>query len=361
MRFLLRCGAALALVFLAFLMRTRAQGPAQPTAPPQSSAPSQPAQAPQQGQGQQPPNYSIAVTVPVVNVDAVVTDNDGNYVSGLKKENFRILEDGQPQEISGFSTGDAPITVVLLMEFNMRGFGYYNYTGIRWADQFLREMRPKDWIALESFSIRPNVEVDFTHDPREIEQGLASMTIPPAFIEANLFDAVADVIDRLRDVKGRKAVLVLASGADTFSRLTFDKIQARLKETDVNVFCVGVAEQLALQEEMFGGAGTTSLSYIQAQQQLKTFAALTGGRYWAPRFDGEVPGIMADVANSLRNQYSLAYTPSNSTPDGKYRKIKVALVGNDGGPFVINNAKGKPVKVVVYARQGYTAPKSDVN
>ena len=74
------------------------------------------------------------MTVPVVNVDAVVTDNDGNYVTGLKKENFRILEDGAPQEITNFSTGDAPFTVVMLMEFNMRGFGYYNYTGIRWAD-----------------------------------------------------------------------------------------------------------------------------------------------------------------------------------------------------------------------------------
>jgi VWFA-related protein len=357
MRYLRRSGMLIPLLLFAFSMRAPGQAPSQPAQP---AAPSQQAPAPQQ-QSQQPPNYTIAVTVPVVNVDAVVTDNDGNYLGGLKKENFRILEDGQPQQISNFSTGDAPFTIVLLMEFNMRGFGYYNYTGIRWADQFLRELRPKDWIALESFSIRPNVEVDFTHDPREIEQALGTMRLPPAFTEANLFDAVADVVDRMQDVKGRKAVLVLASGADTFSRLTFDKIQSKLKETDVTIFCVGVAEQLALQQEMFGRSGTNSLSYIQAQQQLKTFAALTGGRYWSPRFDGEVPGIMADVANSLRNQYSLAYTPTNSTPDGKYRKIKVELLGDDGGPFTINNAKGKPVKLVVYARQGYTAPKSDVN
>ncbi len=355
MRLLLRFGMALPLFFVAFQLPGLGQSPAQPSPPPQQAPP------PQQSETQQP-NYSIAVTVPVVNVDAVVTDNDGNYVNGLKKENFRILEDGAPQQISNFSTGDAPITIVMLLEFNMRGFGYYNYTGITWADQFLRQMRPNDWVALESFSIRPNVEVDFTHDPREIEQALASMQIPPAFIEANLFDAVADVVDRLRDVKGRKAVLVLASGKDTFSRLTFDKIQAKLKETDVTIFCVGVAEQLALQEEMFGGVGTNSLGFIQAQQQLKTFAALTGGRYWSPRFDGEVPGIMADVANSLRNQYSLAYTPTNQALDGKYRKIKVELLTADGAPLTaIPNAKGKNVKVQVYARQGYTAPKSAVN
>jgi VWFA-related protein len=348
---------ALPLLCVAFQISASAQAPAQPAPP---APPAQQAPPPQQSQTQQP-NYSIAVTVPVVNVDAVVTDNDGNYVKGLKKENFRILEDGAPQEISNFASGEGPITIVMLLEFNMRGFGYYNYTGITWADQFLRQMRPIDWVALESFSIRPNVEVDFTHDPREIEQGLASMSIPPAFIEANLFDAVADVVDRLRDVKGRKAVLVLASGADTFSKLTFDKIQGKLKENDVTIFCVGVAEQLALREEMFGGTGTASLGYIQAQQQLKAFAALTGGRYWSPRFDGEVPGIMADVANSLRNQYSLGYTPSNQNMDGKYRKIKVELLTADGAPLTgIPNAKGKNVKVQVYARQGYTAPKSAI-
>ena len=95
--------------------------------------------------------------------------------------------------------------------------------------------------------------------PERSSKGLTSMSIPPAFIESNLFDAVADVVDRLRDVKGKKAVLVLASGADTFSKLTFDKIQGKLKETDVTIFCVGVAEQLALREEMFGGTGTASL------------------------------------------------------------------------------------------------------
>ena len=110
----------------------------------------------------------------------------------------------------------------------------------------------------------------------------------------------------MHDVKGKKAVLVLASGMDTFSRLTFDKTHSQAQGNRLTIFCVGVAEQLALRQEMFGGAGTNSLSFIQAQHQLKTFAALTGGRYWSPRFDGEVPGIMADVAGSLRNQYSLA-------------------------------------------------------
>ena len=91
--------------------------------------------------------------------------------------------------------------------------------------------------------MRENVEVDFTHNPREIEQGLVSLIFPP-FHEANLFDAVVDVAGRLQDVKGKKAILVLASGMDTFSKLTLDKTLSRLKETDVTIYCVGVAEEL---------------------------------------------------------------------------------------------------------------------
>ena len=109
---------------------------------------------------------TISVTVPVVNVDVVVTDNDGNYLSGLKKENFRITEDGAPQAISNFATGDAPITVVLLVEYSQLGYYSFLANARYWGDIFIHQLKPVDWVALESFNMRSNVDVDFTHDPR---------------------------------------------------------------------------------------------------------------------------------------------------------------------------------------------------
>ena len=315
--------------------------------------------------GQQPapsaqtgPGFSISVTVPVVSVDVVVTDNNGNYLRDLKKENFRITEDGTVQTITSFAPSEAPITIVLLLEFSKLGYEFFTYNARNWAAAFLSQLKPNDWVALETFNMRSNVDVDFTHNRDEIMQGLYSMVFPP-FSESNLFDSLSDVLDRIKDVKGKKAVLVLASGIDTFSRITLDQTLKRIRETDATIFTVGVGEQLFINQAP--GAFGQQLTYIQAQNQLKTFAAMTGGRAWLPRFDGEIPGIMQDVAQSLRNQYSMAYSPTNETLDGKYRKIKVELLAPDGGPLTVLDQKGKKVKFQVYARQGYTAPKTNVD
>jgi VWFA-related protein len=311
------------------------------------------AQAQPQVPAPPPDGYAITVTVPVVSVDVVITDNNGNYLTGLKKENFRILEDGVPQTVGNFESGQGPFTVVLLAEYSKLAYGYFLYKATNWAYAFLRQLQPQDWIALASFDTRPHIEVDFTHNPNEIARGLAQMTLP-FYSESNLFDAVVDTLDRMKEVKGRKAILVLASGIDTFSRINLNAVLQRLKENDVTIFCVGVAEQAFLRSP-------GNLTYLQAQNQLKTFANMSGGRAWFPRFDGDIPAIMSDVAASLRNQYSLAYTPANTTPDGKYRKIKVELVDRDGKPLNVLDSKGKKVSVRIFARQGYQAPSSNIN
>ncbi len=307
---------------------------------------------------QTPGGFAISVTVPVVSVDVVITDNNGNFLTGLKKENFRITEDGAAQSITNFAPSDAPITIVLLLEFSRLGYQFFTYNARNWSAAFLGNLKPNDWVALETFNMRSNVDVDFTHNRDEIMRGLYQMVFPP-FSESNLFDALTDVLDRIKDVKGKKSVLVLASGIDTFSRMNLDQVMKRIRETDATIFTVGVGEQLFINQRP--GAFGEQTTYIQAQNQLKTFAAMTGGRSWLPRFDGEIPAIMQEVAASLRNQYSMTYTPSNSTLDGKYRKIKVELVAPDGGPLTVQDQKGKKVKYQVYARQGYTAPKSNVD
>ena len=310
---------------------------------------------------EKPGEFAISVDVPLVNVDVVATDAAGNFIPGLKKQNFRILEDGVPQAITNFAPTEAPITVVMLVEFSRLAYGWFSYKSNTAAYEFLRYLTPNDWVALVSYDMRWRTEVDFTRDKSQIQRTLNQMFIP-GFSEANLFDALLDTLDRLQDVKGKKAVLILGSGYDTFSKNTLDNVLKTLKQSDVTIFAVGVGKEFFEYYEARGYySGADRVTYYQAENQLNSFARMSGGRAWFPRFDGELPGIFREVAASLRNQYSLGYVPSNQKRDGKYRKIKVELVNDDGTPINIVNEKGKKVKYVVYAREGYTAPKGSVS
>ena len=322
-----------------------------------AQAPPQPQQKDQQ---QKPPEYSISVEVPLVTVDVVATTNSGGFITGLKKENFRVLEDGVPQTITNFAPTEAPITMVILMEFSKLGFQVFAYNATNWAYDFLSQLQRDDWVALVTFDLRTHIDVDFTRDKQEVRQAVVHLMFP-GFSEANLFDAVNDTVDRLQDVKGKKSILILASGFDTFSKHTLDQTLKRLRQTDVTIFSVGVGRDLIERMDALGYlSGSQRVGYYQAENQLRTFAQMTGGRAWFPRFDGELPSIFREVAASLRNQYSLSYTPANRTRDGKYRKIKVELVNADGSPLVVVDQKGKKQKYVVYAREGYIAPKGNV-
>ncbi len=326
----------------------------------QAQQPPPPQPDKQQKKPEQAGEYAISVEVPLVTVDVVATDHSGNFITGLKKENFRILEDGVAQTITNFAPTEAPITMVLLIEFSRLGYEYFAYKAREGAYDFLNQLNKDDWVALETFDMRPRIEVDFTRDKQEVKQTLARLAFP-GFTEANLFDAVIDTLDRLQDVKGKKSIFILASGYDTFSKHTLDQALKRLQQTDVTIFAVGVGRSFFEYFDNRGGvSGPGRLGYYQAENQLRQFCLKTGGRAWFPRFDGELPSIFREVAASLRNQYSLGYIPANKARDGKFRKIKVELVGPDGSPLVVHDQKGKNVKYVVYAREGYTPPKGGV-
>ena len=185
-----------------------------------------------------------------------------------------------------------------------------------------------------------------------------SLTIP-GFSDTNLFDALYETLDRTSRIEGRKYIILIGTGRDTFSKLTLDKILAKVKATpNVTIFTIGTG---ALLEEMYGGrgmgAGMRHMNYLQAQNQLNTFAAMTGGLSFNPIFQGELPDIFSQINDSIRNQYVLTYRPTNNKNDGTYRKVKVLLVDNEGHPLQMQDEKHKPLKYSVIARDGYNAKK----
>ncbi|HKW75392.1 MAG TPA: VWA domain-containing protein, partial [Terriglobales bacterium] len=174
----------------------------------------------------------------------------------------------------------------------------------------------------------------------------------------NLYDALVDTAERMSGIEGRKAIVLLASGRDTFSKLTFDKTRKRIQEAGVPIYAIGLLQALREILDARGYMGPISrLDFLQADNQMNTFAKETGGQAFFPRFYGEFPGIYRAISDSLRNQYQIAYHPSNQARDGKYRKIKVDLVNPaTGEPLRIVDEKGKPIKYSIIAKAGYNAP-----
>jgi VWFA-related protein len=302
-------------------------------------------------------NFSLHVDVPVVTVDVgVLLEKTHQFVPNLKQENFRIYEDGKPQEIATFSQIKAPITAVLLVEFASTSY-YFVYDMRNAAFNFAEQLRPDDYIAVMTYDMHTNILTDFTQDKRVVMNALNSLTIP-TWHETNMFDALYQTLDRLTRVDGRKYIILIGSGRDTFSKINLDKTLAKIKATpNVTIFTISTGGFVRAMTEGRGGMGAQirDMDYLQADNEMATFARMTGGMHFEPRFQGELPDDFGAINESIRNQYVLTYTPTNTKQDGTYRKLHVELVDNEGHPLRMQDEKHKPLKYDIIARDGYKA------
>jgi len=294
-------------------------------------------------------------------VDVSVLTKNGQFVPGLKKENFKVLEDGVPQQVTHFNVSQAPITAVLLVEFASTNY-VFMMQALQASYAFANSLKKDDWVAVAYYDMQPHILVDFTQDKRAVYGALNQLRIP-GFSETNLFDALYDTLDRLDRVEGKKYIVLVTTGIDTFSKLTLDKIIKKIRDTkDVTIFPVSVGfivreycevHQCGYTHGM--GIPVGHMDYLQGDNEMRTFAAMTGGRAYFPRFEGELPELFQDISSDIRNQYTVSYSPTNTKLDGTYRKLKVQVVAPDGGPLKVKDQKGKDVKIEVVAREGYTA------
>lgn len=301
-------------------------------------------------------NFSLRVDVPVVTVDVgVVLQKTHQFVPNLKPENFRVYEDGVPQQVTGFQRVQAPITALLLCEFASTNY-YFIYDMKNAAYSFAQQLKPEDYIAVMTFDMHTQILTDFTQDKRVVYESINSLQIP-GFSERNLFDALYEGLDRLSRIEGRKYIVLIASGRDTFSKITLDKILAKVKATpNVTIFAISTGQTARLMADAGGAMGPIrNMDYLQADNQMNTFARMTGGMAFFPRFEAEMPEIFHTINDSIRNQYELSYKPTNSKQDGTYRKLQVEVVDNEGHPLRMQDEKHKPLKYDIIAREGYRA------
>jgi VWFA-related protein len=307
------------------------------------------------------PQATFSTDVDVVTLDVAVMDNKGHFIPGIPPGNFRVLEDGVPQQIKSVNVGEAPLTVSMVIEFSNKFQQIYGYTWFQtlqlvWG--FASTLKPEDYIAVVAYDIRPEILSDFTTDRSKTQEALRRLSIP-AFSEANLFDALSDTADRMSGIEGRKAIVLLSSGIDTFSKLRYDEARKKVQEDGVPIYAIGLMQWLREYMDARGYMGSiTRMDFLQADNQMRTFAKETGGQAYFPRFEGEYPQIFGAIHEALRNQYVLTYTPTNKAHDGTYRKIKVELVNPaTNEALAVKDEKGKPVKYSIVTKSGYKAPR----
>ena len=293
--------------------------------------------------------FTLTTSTNLVNVDVLVVDPNGNPISGLGKVNFKLFDEGVPQAVSNFATGEGPMTVCLLVEFSNKHW-IFLYKAVQYGYEFVRVIEPKDWVAVVSFDMNTQILTDFTQNRYEVTGALDQLRIP-GFSEINLYDAISFTLDRMKDIQGRKAIVVICTGFDTFSKLTYDQILKIVRNSDTVIYPVSILEWVSVRY----GEGINAL---QARNTLNYIAKYSGGQAYFPRFEGDMPGIYQQIATQMRTQYSLGFVPTNSAHDGKFRKLKIDLVDAQGNPLKIPDQKGKPVKYRVVSREGYYAPKS---
>jgi VWFA-related protein len=337
----------------------------------------------------------VSVTTNLVNVDAVVYNKKtGQPTMNLKKDSFAIFVDGVKKDITNFSTPEAPITLTLVVEYSKLAevLGYYGSNGmergqnevIRPTAMFLSQfITPQDYVSVIAYDMRPTPLTDFTNNPQRIQQVIRLLlNNSPAFSESNLFDALkltlvggrADsvVLEDSKEAKSeyagmvavpggrRRAVLLVASGLDTFSKINMDQARKIVQNAGIPIYIVGTGQMFVKKfgDNMDPGRGASirgipidRMTFLQADNTMKTFAKESGGAFYPVTFEGELPSVLGSINAMLRSQYSLGFKPDD-VADGKSHKI-VVKVDVDGDGQYDDKA------YVVRAREVYNAPKPD--
>jgi len=279
----------------------------------------------------------VSVKTDLVTLTLTVTDLYGRYVSGLTKNAFTIMDNGQEQEITFFGDSDAPVSVGILFDVSGSMSGEKIQKARAALSKFINSSHPSDEYYLIAFNSRAQLLLDRTRDGEAV---LSKLTLVNPRQNTALYDAVYLGLDRVtRGSHQKKALLIISDGQDNASRYNFGEVRRLMKESDVVTYAVGILD----------GRDAASAMGMQGQAFLDELSSVTGGKSFYPNSDVEMDEIFERIALELRHQYSIGYTPSDFQPDGKWRKVKVKVKPPRGLP-----------RLTVRSREGYYAtPASD--
>jgi len=308
-----------------------------------SSKPELGSRSPQETPAPRPKGYTFGVNVDLVLMYTSVFDKTGQFIGGLKKDNFKLYEDGIEQEIATFSQEDVPISMGILLDLSGSMKGKIDPVN-RAALAFIRASNPKDQVFLIGFNDEVELIQDFTSDIDEVTDSLENAVVMGG---TALYDAIYLGIQKAQSgSRAKKAVVVISDGEDRDSYYKLDELIAKVQESDVQVFSIGFLNEIP--EKSLFGRWSKSVPE-KAHDALIRIGEETGGKAFFPGKLTDIHSIVSEIAGELRNQYSIGYISSNGARDGSFRRVKIELAG-------VNKDNGH-----VRYRRGYFAPKPSVS
>jgi len=277
------------------------------------------------------PGSYIRMNVDMVLVPVTVTDPMNRLVTGLEQEDFQVSENSGPQKIVSFASEDAPVSIGIIFDLS----GSMTSKLIRAREsivQFIKTANPQDEFFVIGFNDRPELIEDFTSSVEDIQARLATVR---SGHRTALLDAIYYGVAKMQQARHeRKALLVVSDGGDNRSRYTDGEVRAQVRESDVEIYSIGLFDPYASTPEERTGP-----------QLLDDLSEETGGRLFRVDDIAEMGDIAEKISTELRNQYVIGYRPKDLTRDGKWRKVKVK----------VNPPAGLP-PLTIHARTGYYAP-----
>ncbi len=329
------------------------QSPSEVTVPNRPTAPLFKGQ-----QGEQNSEIEFAPSSRTVTLKLRVEDPNGYFLPNIRRENFAVYENGVRQNNVNVEVEHAPVTAALLLELGGR---YHelnkalamnvSQTGREALDVIDRE----DKVAIFKYDANLTPLADFNESHDRLGRIFDDLSLP-ATSEANLYDALLETLNRMHGVNGRKAIVLISTGVDTFSKASYEEVLRAVRESAIPIYAISLGQFIQLEANLYGPAAPFAhIDWNGAENRLEMLAQSSGGRAYQPQTDVEVPAIYDDIMENLRVRYVVTYVSSNPAASGPPRKIRVELIDpKTGQPLKFRDSDGRPITARVYVQESYS-------